>query len=478
MTASMAVSAFAASAKVEAAYSSYTAILDAMDNYDVDALKEAFESYAENTDDLDETESGELLELMGGDIDDATMEVFSVLMYAAAIMELEIGYDAFSTEKNIVNAKQLIDKVDTWADNEELNAEMSGFFPDIEALYEEAVAMTEANAGYGLYVLYADLLDAMEGGAVEALTEAVEAFVEPFNDITEEQAEGLGEIFETDAETAVSEMLSNYIRANVYLDFCKKFTAFSDNASGETAKEYVEYYDSIFNDPDFDDEEIEQLINDHYTGHEVVYEEAKVWAEVQDVVDMYSDVEAAIEDRDLASAKDILAQFGELLNAMDDDKWDIAAQITEEDSEELVLEMLYIYITANVLVSVEEVYDAYVAEQNEETAQAFVDMYDSIYNDSSYEDENLRAIVPEFFTGFEEMYEEAKVFLAGEEESEEETTVEETTVEETEKATEETTEKETSKNTAPGTGDVATALPIVGMLAASVAVAARKKKEA
>lgn len=474
MTASMAVSAFAASTEVETAYSAYNAMLEAIADADVAAMADTTVAYLESYNELDEAENEELCAMFDGETEEVAMEMLANYIFACSIVESGEVYDAFVNEKNVVNAKKLIDMYDNIKEDEDFVATLQDCFSDFEAVYNEAVAITEENAGYDIYVLYMDLLDAMESGAEEEISAAVEAFVDPFNEISEEQLVGIGEILGLDGDAAASEMLYDYITANVYLEFCKALTDFSDNCSGETAKAFVEYYDSIYNDPEYENEDLEKLIDDHFTGYEETYEEAKKWAEAQDIVDLYTDVVTGLENRDLASVKDILDEFASVLEVMDEDKWEVVAQISDGDVEELAMDVVYNYVTANVLVSIEDAFNAYLEEQNEDTAKALVEIYDSVYNDESYEDEYLREIVPEFFEGIDEKYAEATELLAGESGAEDETTVEET---EKETETEKTTEKETSKDTAPGTGDAATALPFLGMLAAGACVVAGKKKE-
>ena len=472
MTASMAVSAFGASADVIATFDAYNAVVEAIENNDAEALKDALTVFEKNSSDLDDAENEALMEMFEGDPEDVAAEMIGNIMVAGAIFEVGTVYDAFVADKNIENAANLLEKNQYLQEDEELATMISDFYSDYEDVCAEALALTEENAGYDVYVLYRELLSALEGGDMESVQAAAEALVDPMNEISEEQMEGLAEIFDAEAEEAMTTVLDVFIRANVYVDFCKKFTAFSDDCNGKTAKEFVEYYDSIYNE-DYEDEALEQLIADHYTGVEYVYKEAKVWAEAQDVVDLYADVVSGVEDKDLASVKDILDEFGIALDSMDEEKWEVVAQISSASVEELPWEMIYYYTTANVLVEIEDILEEFLDDPNEDTANALVEIYNGVYFDEAYVDEYLREIVPEFFEGIEESYEEAKALLAGEGASED-VTEQETTAKETVKET----EKETSKDTAPGTGDAATALPLLGMLAAGACVVAGKKKEA
>ena len=83
-----------------------------------------------------------------------------------------------------------------------------------------------------------------------------EAVLDEFNDLTEEELNQLAVLLEAeDAEAAFSAVLGTWINVNVINTMGELYNAFADNPNEKTAAALIEYYDSIYNDPSYKDEE-------------------------------------------------------------------------------------------------------------------------------------------------------------------------------------------------------------------------------
>lgn len=80
-----------------------------------------------------------------------------------------------------------------------------------------------------------------------------------------------------------------------------------------------------------------------------------------------------------------------------------------KDGEEALWLILGDWIHTNVILEMNNVMNAYLDKPTTETAKAFVEYYDAVFNDS---DEELKELVQDFFSGIDATYKEAKEYLA------------------------------------------------------------------
>ncbi len=116
-------------------------------------------------------------------------------------------------------------------------------------------------------------------------------------------------------------------------------------------------------------------------------------------------------DEAISEFKKVLDIFNEGLD--DNEKADLAIFLGAKDWEEAYGIILGDWINLNVADEMVGLYEAFKAEPNEETAKAFVEKYDSIYNDPSYVDEELRELVSLSIEDIDGAYNEAKALLDG-----------------------------------------------------------------
>jgi len=116
-------------------------------------------------------------------------------------------------------------------------------------------------------------------------------------------------------------------------------------------------------------------------------------------------------DEAISEFEKVLDTFNEGLD--DSEKADLAVLVGAKDWEEAFGMILDDWVNINIADEMIDIYDAYKADPNKETAKAFVEKYDSVYNDPEYVDEDLREFVAACVEDIEGVYAEALDLLDG-----------------------------------------------------------------
>ena len=145
---------------------------------------------------------------------------------------------------------------------------------------------------------------------------------------------------------------------------------------------------------------------------------AAVSPDVIAVYEAYILVDDAVTYADPDDFDEAISEFEKVLDTFnegldDNEKADLAVLIGAKDWEEAFSMILGDWINLNIADEMVGLYDAYKADPNKETAKAFVEKYDSIYNDPSYVDEELQDLVSLCIEDIDAAYNEAKALLNG-----------------------------------------------------------------
>jgi len=115
-------------------------------------------------------------------------------------------------------------------------------------------------------------------------------------------------------------------------------------------------------------------------------------------------------DEAVSEFEKVLGIFNDELDAKE--KADLAVLLDVKDWEEAYNTIINDWINLNVADEMVGLYEAFNADPNEETAKAFVEKYDAIYNDPEYVDEEMRKLVTACFDeDINGVYEEALALL-------------------------------------------------------------------
>ena len=109
-----------------------------------------------------------------------------------------------------------------------------------------------------------------------AAMEAMEAVLDIFNEMTEEDLAVLAQLLELEnGEAAWNAVFSDWIDINILAEVDNRYRAFYDNPSEETAASFVEYYEAVF--PENTEEAMidPDLVRDFFWGIDDVYAEAQ-----------------------------------------------------------------------------------------------------------------------------------------------------------------------------------------------------------
>ncbi len=283
------------------------------------------------------------------------------------------------------------------------------------------------------YDAFTALKNALNGTDKAAFIQAYNDFekiTEDMEDFTDEELEELKVLLDTDEMGIVVELLSVGINAGLVKETLNYYDAFTRSPNASTALFFMDYYELVFVDEETKDEQLQNTIRGFIPDVDDVYTQAQTYIPTQRVLDLYEahlammdslewyDLEGLeMATQEFMTAFNNIFESDEKLSA--DEKQDIA-DLIGLSYEESVDVMLSDYITACTLVQVGKTYDAFWENPCADTAQMFVDLYDGIYNDESYSDEYLEALISDFFFDFEDTYEEALAILAGDKDTESE----------------------------------------------------------
>ena len=210
--------------------------------------------------------------------------------------------------------------------------------------------------------------------------------------------------------------------ANVVMTTNGFYEGYLADKNAKTAYDFVSYYSQD------EMEDYEADILRFMPDIEAVVEEAKADMPSEHVVSVYEayvavqnalafrmmneDVYAAVEGFEA-----VLDAFNEMGLYGDDetaekDRADLAALMGVEDGETAWYQVVGDWVNINILIGVDAAYQAYLADPSVENAEAFVEVYDGIYNDPAYVDEDLSVLVEEFFVDIHDVYADANAVLA------------------------------------------------------------------
>lgn len=306
---------------------------------------------------------------------------------------------------------------------------------------EPANVVTDDEAVQAAYDAYLEFTAAMENADLDALLTALETFEAAAEVLSDEQQEELAALDDA--------FYDNLFSAAFISGIAVIHDAYVADPNVKTAVDFVDTYEVYV----ASDEEFASLMHAMIPELEEDYNQALTDMPSDSVLSIYNAyIELAYglfngwgEDLDagIAAFEAVIDVFNELT----EEELDELALLLEEEDGETAWSLIFSdYVNANTLNNVEDVYNAYAEDPTKETATAFVDLYDGIFNDPSYDDPALRELVRELYPDIDDVYEDAKAFL---------------------------TETE-----APDTGDFAAAMPLVALCAsaATAFLSSRRKK--
>ena len=266
---------------VQASLDAYGKIKTAMENKDIEGLRAATEEFENCNFELSEEQDEELTAMIGD-------ELFDVILTAGAVVGMDDAKDTFLADKNANTALFYADNYKLLVIDEEWGADTAALIkdmiPDGQAVYEDAKGYLPTENVMKVYNAYAEITFSLQIQSYDedflAAFEAFEEVLDIYNELTEEEMEQLAALMEEESgEEAFSVILSDWITANVVHEMGQLFDAYLENPNEDTANAFVEYYDSLYNDPDYVDEELRAVIEAFFGGIHDSYAEAKALAD-------------------------------------------------------------------------------------------------------------------------------------------------------------------------------------------------------
>ncbi len=313
---------------------------------------------------------------------------------------------------------------------------------------EGSDAVTDDPAVQAAYDAYLEFTEAIANADLEALTNTLATFEAAAEDLSDEQQEELVSLDEA--------FFENLLTAAFIVGIADIHDAYIAEPNIKTALDFVDTYEVYV----ASDEEFAALMYAMIPKLEADYQQALTDMPSDSVVTVYN---AYLEltyglltgwgedlDAGIAAFEAVTDTFNELTAAELDE---LALLLEEADGASAWSLVFADYVNANVLNTVEDAYNAYIEDPNEETATAFIELYDGIFNDPSFSSPDLEELVREMYLDIDEVYADATAFLAASEVPE--------------------------APESPDTGDFAAVLPLVALCASAAgAFLSFRKKEA
>lgn len=255
-------------AEVQAAYEAFIAVEAGLKNGDYDAMRTAYtelETASDKIDDAEEAVSADWERVVGEVIGE---ERYIDVVFDAAfiIMVNEDLTKAFNENKNAGTAYVLIDLYESM---KEVMAESYGVDLDTMLSEETKAAIAEAEAYYpsedvlAVYEAWEVVDDALFGPYPDEFDNAIKEFesvLDIYNEMKESDLEQLAGLLGVDgAEAAFDKIMNDWVNLNVLNELVDRYDVYDKNPNKETAQSFVEYYESIFNDPEYDDPELKEM---------------------------------------------------------------------------------------------------------------------------------------------------------------------------------------------------------------------------
>ena len=267
------------SSRVDEFFGLYTALENAMNSGDINALKTAVDNfmlYSENMEDsFTDEEIAELEVLFGTDVWEALGLMIDIAINADGIIALDDAYNAFKADPSSATAVGVVvlyEEILDYEDDEFL-ADVKRFFPDIEDVYAQASALLPSPRVYGLYRAHQNMLTAFEWGDIYFLEEAVYDFRTTYNgnELTKQQLDELAQLYLMTVEEVTAMMADDYAKATVLLELDRIINEYYVEPTTETAQALVDQYNAIA------DEELLKLVDLFFFDFEEVYNDAKAY---------------------------------------------------------------------------------------------------------------------------------------------------------------------------------------------------------
>ena len=410
-------------AAVKAAFDDVTAALDARDLAALKAAAAVFEGHLDAYNEFGEEEFLELAALMGeAGAEEVFYKILGTWINANVVMTFGDHYNNYKNDANAGTAAAYVDYYNSLFDpeyyDEELCALVKEFFADAEAVFEAAKADLPSEAVMAVYNAYQTLADARVSGSVDALRDAEDAYELLTGELYEMSESDLAELAalmgfadSVDVLIAAGEA-TNYFEEVVAFD--QLLDKFEEDPSAENALAVVEYYEWAFEEED-PDEELQAALLNYFPDIEDIYAEAKALTpelDMQTLVDVFKELEAAVEQKDLdkiLAAGEKVEELSDMTEMMTEDDYDKLAELMGEASaEDAIAKYLDVNIKAGVVIAADGFIEKYADDPTEENAKALIEYYDVLFNDAESADEELRAFVREVLPEFEDAYEAAK----------------------------------------------------------------------
>lgn len=233
---------------VQAAYDAYVNMVEAYNVNEYGPMADYCEQLDEITFDFTDAQAEEwnrvIEEIVG--YEEFLENAFCVayVMYAVECQQ------AYKAEPNVKTATEFVAAYDMCVE-EGITIELMD--PDIAADYEAAKADQPSESVLNVYYAYDELAFELEfawwGEDFIAACEDFEAVLDDFNALTEAELEELAELMGAEnGEEAWNIVFADWINANLVLEIGAAYDAFLDNKNADTAKAYVDAYDSVKND--------------------------------------------------------------------------------------------------------------------------------------------------------------------------------------------------------------------------------------
>jgi len=333
--------------------------------------------------------------------------------------------------------------------------------PKVQAVYDACEAVKTAFEGTSV----ADAKAAMQ---------EFEAISESMYDFTEQQQAELQTLLGTDWEEALLEYIMYYICCGVVVETDAVYEKYVANKNVKTAYDFVEMYDSIFNEDEFEIPQLKIAIKRFFPDIDLAYADAKTnmpSAKTLDIMALYDELDALQYSWDYDEFKEALngdmeEKLAEL-DELDQATLDEISAMFEKPAEKVIEEMQGMYDTAKLIEEIGDVYHAFNEKNSVKNANAYIDVYEAMFGEYSVLTNKEKRAIKNFFFDLKDVYKTAKKVVQKAEAAEEE-------VVETD---------ETDEIKSPKTGDYGTsAVWMIMILAAGCAsmlyLSERKNKKA
>lgn len=267
---------------VQSVYTSYCAIVNAMNSPNYPVLKENYENLIKATNDFTEEQSTEWERVLEENVG---LETALGNLYDASNIIYTIGL--MDTYKSNPNAKTAYKFVEAYESCLELGISINAMHSDVASLYQTAKTTHMPTENTLLvYEAYFKVVQAIESEDRAEIDDAVEAFsavVNIYNSLTSEEFEALADLLELeseDPELTAGEYIAQVIFAdwmdiNILDSFDKVYSDYTSEQNAENAEAFIEFYDLAIEGESIS----KSLVEAFFPDIDTVYAEAKVTLE-------------------------------------------------------------------------------------------------------------------------------------------------------------------------------------------------------